>query len=114
MVANYHLTGVRVLVIGGTSGLGLAMVRVLTAASAMVALTDRTAEAAKEVASGIPVATGFVADVRNQASVTGLVDAVWDAFGGIVQSILCRPRRLSGQPKPVTVDGGLDETSERV
>ena len=83
VAADYDLTGVRVLVTGGTSGLGLAMVRALAGAGATVALTGRTAERVKEVVSGIPGAVGFVADVRDQDSVTGVVDAVWNTFGGI-------------------------------
>ncbi len=83
MAAEQDLTGVRVLVTGGTSGLGLAMARALCGAGAVVALTGRTAEVAREVASGIPGAAGFVADVRDQASVVGAVDAVWNTLGGI-------------------------------
>lgn len=83
MAADYDLTGVRVLVTGGTSGLGLAMVRALAGAGATVALTGRTAERVKEAVSGTPGAAGFVADVRDQDSVTGVVDAVWNTFGGI-------------------------------
>ncbi len=83
VASDYDLTGVRVLVTGGTSGLGLAMVRALAGAGATVALTGRTADGVKEAVSGIPGAAGFVADVRDQASVTGVVDAVWNTFGGI-------------------------------
>ncbi len=82
VAADDDLTGVRVLVTGGTSGLGLAMVRALAGAGATVALTGRTAERVKEAVSGIPGAVGFVADVREQDSVTGVVDAVWNTFGG--------------------------------
>ncbi|MUK01595.1 SDR family NAD(P)-dependent oxidoreductase [Vibrio cholerae] len=83
MAAEQDLVGVRVLVTGGTSGLGLAMVRALAGAGARVALTGRTAQGVGEAASGVPGAVGFVADVRDQASVVGAVDAAWDAFGGI-------------------------------
>lgn len=83
MAADYDLTGVRVLVTGGTSGLGLVMVRALAGAGATVALTGTTAERVKEAVSGTPGAAGFVADVRDQDSVTGVVDAVWNTFGGI-------------------------------
>ncbi|CAN5510328.1 N/A [soil metagenome] len=83
VAADHDLTGVRVLVTGGTSGLGLAMVRALAGAGATVAFTGRTADGVKEVASGIPGAAGFVADVRDQGSVTDVVDAVWNTFGGI-------------------------------
>lgn len=83
MAGEEGLAGVRVLVTGGTSGLGLAMARALAGAGATVAITGRTAESVGGSAEAIGGATGFVADVRDQASVTGLVDAVWDAFGGL-------------------------------
>ncbi len=83
MAVEEGLAGVRVLVTGGTSGLGLAMVRALAGAGATVATTGRTAERLEGAVAEIPGAAGFVADVRDQASVTGLVDAVWNAFGGV-------------------------------
>jgi NAD(P)-dependent dehydrogenase (short-subunit alcohol dehydrogenase family) len=73
----------KVLVTGGTSGLGLAMASALAAAGAAVALTGRSAERAAAVAAGLPGATGLELDVRDESSVTQAVDQAWSRLGGI-------------------------------
>jgi NAD(P)-dependent dehydrogenase (short-subunit alcohol dehydrogenase family) len=59
---SFDLTGLRVAVTGGTSGLGLALVRHLTARRARVAFIARTAEPVAQVA-GETGAFGIVGDV---------------------------------------------------
>jgi NAD(P)-dependent dehydrogenase (short-subunit alcohol dehydrogenase family) len=59
----------RVLVTGGTSGLGLAMASALAAAGATVALTGRSAAQAARVAEELPGAVGIELDVRDESSV---------------------------------------------
>src|ERR1700676_5152976 len=54
----------KVLVTGGTSGLGLAMASALAAAGARVALTGRSAAQAAAVAAELPAAAGLELDVR--------------------------------------------------
>jgi NAD(P)-dependent dehydrogenase (short-subunit alcohol dehydrogenase family) len=73
----------RVLVTGGTSGLGLAMASALAAAGATVALTGRSGERASSVAAGLPGAFGLELDVRDEFSVAGAVEAAWSRLGGI-------------------------------
>src|SRR5690348_3132352 len=73
----------KVLVTGGTSGLGLAMASALAAAGARVALTGRSAARAAEVAAGLPGAIGLGLDVREEASVARAVDQAWSRLGGI-------------------------------
>lgn len=73
----------RVLVTGGTSGLGLAMASALASDGATVAVTGRSAERAEEVAAGLPGAVGVGLDVRDEASVATAVDQAWSRFGGV-------------------------------
>ena len=78
------LDDVRALVTGGTSGLGLAMVRALADAGARVALTSRSPERAREVARELGGATlGLELDVREVASVTDAVGEAAARLGGI-------------------------------
>lgn len=73
----------KVLVTGGTSGLGLAMASALAAAGARVALTGRSAGRATEVAAGLPGAVGLGLDVREESSVARAVDQAWSRLAGI-------------------------------
>jgi NAD(P)-dependent dehydrogenase (short-subunit alcohol dehydrogenase family) len=71
----------KVLVTGGTSGLGLAMASALARAGATVALTGRSGAAASAVAAGLPNAVGIELDVRDEASVARAVDQAWSRLG---------------------------------
>jgi gluconate 5-dehydrogenase len=82
--SDLELHGVRVLVTGGTSGLGFAMSQALAEAGAGVALTGRTEErvqgAAARIAHGT---TGLVMDVRDEHSVAAGVGRALAVLGGI-------------------------------
>src|SRR6266487_3457835 len=73
----------RVLVTGGTSGLGLAMTSALAAAGATVALTGRSGERAAAAAAELPGVTGIELDVRDESSVARAVDQAWSLLDGI-------------------------------
>ena len=78
-----RLAARRVLVTGGTSGLGLAMASALAAAGASVALTGRSADRARETAASLPGAIGLGLDVRDETSVRRAVDEAAAHLGGI-------------------------------
>jgi NAD(P)-dependent dehydrogenase (short-subunit alcohol dehydrogenase family) len=79
------LDGVRALVTGSTSGLGLAMASALAASGAAVAVTGRSGERASSVASELGGARSFglAMDVRSAESVAAGVEAAWSRLGGI-------------------------------
>jgi gluconate 5-dehydrogenase len=78
------LDGTRVLVTGGTSGLGRAMAEALLGAGASVAVTGRERTRAEECATSLGTrATGIAMDVRDQDAVAAGVEEAWAKLGGI-------------------------------
>jgi NAD(P)-dependent dehydrogenase (short-subunit alcohol dehydrogenase family) len=73
----------KVLVTGGTSGLGHAMASALAATGARVALTGRSGGHANSVAADLPGAVGIELDVRDESSVARAVDEAWSRLGGV-------------------------------
>jgi gluconate 5-dehydrogenase len=73
----------KILVTGGTSGLGLAMAAALAKAGHAVVLTGRSAAAAAAAAGGLPAAAGIELDVRDESSVARAVEEAWSRLGGI-------------------------------
>jgi gluconate 5-dehydrogenase len=79
-----QLSGTRVLVTGGTSGLGRAMAQALVDAGARVALTGRDRERAQATAAELGAgAVGIELDVRDPASVSAAVDSAYATLGGL-------------------------------
>jgi NAD(P)-dependent dehydrogenase (short-subunit alcohol dehydrogenase family) len=81
---DFRADGVRVLITGGTSGLGAAMAVALLDAGATVAITgrdpERSAAAARELSRGC---VGVGMDVRDQDDVARGVDRAYDELGGL-------------------------------
>jgi gluconate 5-dehydrogenase len=79
-----RLDGTRVLVTGGTSGLGRAMAVALVRAGARVALTGRDRERATAAAAELGTgALGLGLDVRDPRSVAAAVDDAFARLGGV-------------------------------
>lgn len=79
----FALAGARVLVTGGTGGIGAALVEGLLAAGARVAVAARNAEAAARAAASVPAPRLLVADLAHDDSIRALVDEARAALGGI-------------------------------
>jgi NAD(P)-dependent dehydrogenase (short-subunit alcohol dehydrogenase family) len=79
-----QLTDTRVLVTGGTSGLGRAMAQALAQAGARVAVTSRHRERAQATAAELGAgALGVELDVRDASSVSAAVDSAYGMLGGL-------------------------------
>ena len=103
-------TPLRALVTGGTSGLGLAMVRALVEDGADVVLTGRDGDRAADVAAGLTGpgrAHGLGVDTRDEAAVAAGIDRAVELLGGLDVVVLnaglgmrtVNPRFLS-EPQP--------------
>ncbi|GGX66912.1 SDR family NAD(P)-dependent oxidoreductase [Streptomyces minutiscleroticus] len=81
------LAHVRVLITGGSSGLGLAMARALVDGGARVLITGRGGErvraAVSSLAGGTGRADGIVMDVRDEDSVRRGAEEAWRTLGGL-------------------------------
>jgi NAD(P)-dependent dehydrogenase (short-subunit alcohol dehydrogenase family) len=82
MPNDIDLRGLRVAVTGGTSGLGLALVRVLVARGARVAFVARSAENVERVA-GETRASGIVGDVGRKEDIHPIALEIAWTLGGL-------------------------------
>lgn len=80
---RHDLQDLRVAVTGGTSGLGLALVRQLHAAGARVAFIARTPARVAEVARSLPGTHGLVGDIARKDDIYPLALQVTAALGGL-------------------------------
>jgi NAD(P)-dependent dehydrogenase (short-subunit alcohol dehydrogenase family) len=79
-----QLSDIRVLVTGGTSGLGWAMAQALAQAGAQVAVTSRYRGRAQAAAAELgPGALGVELDVRDASSVSAAVDSAYGVLDGL-------------------------------
>src|SRR5436190_9054151 len=79
-----QLSETRVLVTGGTSGLGRAMAAALVQAGARVAVTSRDRDRAQATAAELGAgALGVELDVRDAASVSAAVDSAYGLLEGL-------------------------------
>jgi NAD(P)-dependent dehydrogenase (short-subunit alcohol dehydrogenase family) len=78
-----RLDGVRVAITGGTSGLGLALVRVLRRRGAEVAFVARTRESVEAVARLYPGTHGIVGDVARKEEIHPIAVQIVGNLGGL-------------------------------
>jgi NAD(P)-dependent dehydrogenase (short-subunit alcohol dehydrogenase family) len=103
-----ELTGKTAVVIGGTSGIGLALSRGLAEAGANVVPTGRRTDlvqaAAAEVAALGRRSLAQTCDVTDNASLEGLLNAVCSEFGGVQILVNCagRTKRMPTLDVPET------------
>lgn len=97
------MTGRRVLVTGGASGIGLACAAMLAARGARVAVLDR--DAAALAALALDRVTGHQADVADSAMVQAAVDGAALAMGGI-DGVICAAGIDHEQPLDQIDDAG--------
>ena len=98
------LADTRVLLTGGTSGLGRAMAEALVKARARVALTGRDRSRADTIAEQLGLsATGLELDVRDEASVQSGVEARFTPMGAVFITV----RTLHGRKRLTGIRGTL-------
>ena len=78
-----HFAGLRVAITGGTSGLGLALVRELLDRGARVAFVARTPDRVEQVAREHPGAHGIVGDVSVKADIYPIAMQIVGELGGL-------------------------------
>jgi NAD(P)-dependent dehydrogenase (short-subunit alcohol dehydrogenase family) len=77
------LRNLKVAISGGTSGLGLALLRQLADAGASVAFVARDAARVARIAGGLPGTHGFPGDVAKKDDIYPLATAIAGALGGL-------------------------------
>ena len=82
-MAHDSIHGQRVAVTGGTSGLGLALVRALHARGAQVAFVARDAARVANTAAGLPGTHGIAGDVARQNDTHRIALQIHTALGGL-------------------------------
>jgi NAD(P)-dependent dehydrogenase (short-subunit alcohol dehydrogenase family) len=83
MSVDIDLAGKRILVVGGSSGIGRSTALAAAAAGAEITVVGRSEEKLKEVVTTAGKGTGIAADVRDPQRCSDLVGEAVDAMGGL-------------------------------
>jgi NAD(P)-dependent dehydrogenase (short-subunit alcohol dehydrogenase family) len=105
MPATPTLSGLRALITGGTSGLGLALVRELAASGARVAFVARGRERVERVAREAPGTHGIVGDLSSKTDIHPIAMQAVGELGGL--DILINNASDLG-PTPLALLGDTD------
>ncbi len=100
--ARTPLSGRRVLVTGGSSGIGLAIARAFVSAGASVGLVARSAERLERAAAEVGAASSVPADVGRREQAERAVTETADALGGLDVLVNC-----AGSMRPVSTEMDL-------
>jgi NAD(P)-dependent dehydrogenase (short-subunit alcohol dehydrogenase family) len=96
-------SGLRVAITGGTSGLGLALVRELVSRGARVAFVARTRERVEQVARENPGAHGIVGDVSMKEDIYPIAIQITGELGGL-DVLINNASDLGPTPLPMLSD----------
>ena len=102
---QHDLAGLRIAITGGTSGLGLALVREWSARGAAVAFVARTQSHVERTAREIPGVAGIVGDVSKKRDVHPIALQILGRLGGL--DVLVNGASSLG-PVPVALLGDTD------
>ena len=105
-------SGLRVAITGGTSGLGLALVRELLSRGARVAFVARTRERVEQVARENPGAHGIVGDVSAKNDIYPMAIQITGELGGL-DVLINNASELGPTPLPMLSDTECEDL-ERV
>jgi NAD(P)-dependent dehydrogenase (short-subunit alcohol dehydrogenase family) len=93
----FSVDGKRVVVTGGTRGIGLMIARAMTEAGARVMVASRKREACEEVAAEL-ACPAVVADINHDEGVAAIVSAVDQNFGGSLDVLFNNAGAAWGAP----------------
>src|ERR1044072_1357241 len=95
--------GMRIAITGGTSGLGLALVRELSQRGARVAFVARTRERVAQVAQENRGTHGIVGDVSSKTDIYPMAIQITGELGGL-DVVINKPSGLGPKPHPTLFD----------
>jgi NAD(P)-dependent dehydrogenase (short-subunit alcohol dehydrogenase family) len=103
---RFDVSGLRAVVTGAASGLGLAMAEVMAEGGARVTLADLDADGLERAAANLPGSRTFALDVSDPDAVRALFDEVVEEQGGV--DVAFANAGISLEPGVVDERGGLE------
>jgi NAD(P)-dependent dehydrogenase (short-subunit alcohol dehydrogenase family) len=109
---RFDVSGLRAVVTGAASGLGLAMAEVMADGGARVTLADLDSEGLERATARLPGSRACALDVSDQAAVERLFDEVVEEQGGV--DVAFANAGISTEPGILDGRGGLDNFDRAV